>query len=60
MLSHALVFFKWGTAGLQEGLPLHVFVLHTEQLGQHFKDEPKGRRVNASSFEAGFLKQGRM
>ena len=54
------LFSSNGAAGLQEGLPLHVFFLHTEHLRQHFKDEPKGRRVNASSSEAGFLKQERM
>lgn len=37
---------------------LHVFLLHTEHLRQHFKEEPKGRRVGVSS--SGFLKEERM
>lgn len=59
MLSHTLVFLKWA-ADLQEELPLHVFLLHTKHLRQHFEVEPKGRKVNAKSFEVSFLKQERM
>lgn len=58
--SPVVLFFSNGTAGLQERLPLHVFLLCTVPLCQHFKDEAKGRRVSASSSEAGFLKQERM
>lgn len=47
-------------AGLQEGLPLRVFLLYTEHLRQHFKEELKGRRVNVSSSEVGLLKEERV
>lgn len=59
MLSHIL-FSSNAAADLQKGLPLYIFLLHTEHLRQHFKDELKRRKVNTSSSETGFQKQERM